>query len=53
MSAQTLWLREPHITEPDDPDRFHVRFGDTAVIADPEVSQLVDDFLQPGQMIAV
>lgn len=44
-AVQTAYLRQVHVDGAENPETFLVRFGDTTVIADAHVDQLVEEFL--------
>lgn len=47
---QTAAFREVFIEGSEDPNNFLLRFRDTTKIADPEIDQMVDEFLSPQQI---
>ena len=51
FAVLTAYLRQCWIEGKEDPSTFLVRFDEDDVIDDPEVEQLVDEFLQPSAMI--
>lgn len=50
-AVQTAYLRQIHSGEQEDPTTFLPQFSETTTIEDPEVEQLVDDFLSPQPLM--